>query len=153
MYRRLNRLPRLLLVEDDPGDLALLKFGLEQGGGEYELRVAKNGEEALDFLLKSTDRGKGHCPDLILLDLNLPKISGHDVLRAVKRNAKLRAIPIVVLTSSSARSDITTAYNEGANSYLRKPDSLNELLDLMRTIQHYWLNFTLLPTNPPAINA
>jgi CheY-like chemotaxis protein len=87
-------------------------------------------------------------PDLILLDLNLPRLNGHAVLQRLKQNRELCTIPVVILTSSRLPSDILAAYRHGANSYLPKPTSLDEAFDLVRTLEHYWLDLALLPVSP-----
>jgi CheY-like chemotaxis protein len=134
----------MLLVEDNPADVVLLKYGLEEAEAAYDLQVAKDGEEAAS-ILRDIKASNDIRPDLILLDLNLPKRSGHEVLAIVKADTWLRFIPVVILSSSEAPSDIMSAYGHGANSYLRKPSSLDESLDLIRTVEHYWLNLALLP--------
>lgn len=144
MYRNSGRHVRVLLVEDNPADVVLLKYGLEQAEATYDLQVAKDGDEAAR-ILSSISASNDSRPDLILLDLNLPKRSGHEVLAIVKSDPWLRFIPVVVLTSSAAPSDVLAAYSHGANSYLRKPISLDGALDLIRTVEHYWLNLALLP--------
>ncbi len=146
MYRKFNRPVNLLLVEDNPADVELMQFGFEEAHAEYRLRVAIDGEEALQLLHTIQDSKSTERPDLILLDLRLPKVSGHEVLRHIKGHRELRAIPVIVLTSSRAPVDVWQAYDYGANSYLQKPESLEHMIDLMRSLEHYWLNLALLPT-------
>jgi two-component system, chemotaxis family, response regulator Rcp1 len=143
LQRHQNRPVDLLLVEDNPGDVLLLKIGLEGAKATYRLHVAEDGEQAIQLLA-----GELHRPDLILLDLNLPKRTGHEVLKFIKGHKRFQVTPVVVLTSSSSPLDIATAYQFGANSYLQKPTSIDETLDLIRTIEHYWLDLAMLPTNP-----
>jgi chemotaxis family two-component system response regulator Rcp1 len=143
LYRELHRPIHLLLVEDNPADAKLLEFALQEGQAKYQLSLALDGQQALEYL-----QGEQNRPDLILLDLNLPRLNGHQVLRALKADPRLRAIPVVVLTSSRAPSDILEAYGQGASSYLAKPVSLDETFDLVRTIEHYWLDLALLPALP-----
>ena len=150
MSRDLNRPLRLLLVEDNPADAMLVEIGLENTQAPYKLEVAKDGAEAIELLLQIDRDSVSARPDLILLDLNLPKVTGHDVLLMIKAHPNLQAIPVIVLSSSSAQSDIITAYRHGANSYLRKRASIEETFDLMGTLHHYWRDFALLPADSPA---
>ena len=131
----------LFLVEDNPGDVALLREGLNEFACNYRMQLAVDGEEAVRLLQKTGDAP----PDLILLDLNLPKKSGHQVLAELKSNPKLRRIPILVLTSSRAPKDVIAAYDLGANSYLPKPRSFAETLSLVETLRDYWMRLVLLP--------
>jgi two-component system, chemotaxis family, response regulator Rcp1 len=135
----------LFLVEDNPADAMLVEIGLENTRAAYTLEVAKDGAEAIEFLLQmGKDRGCSR-PDLILLDLNLPRVTGQEVLRMIKGDPNLQAIPVIVLSSSSEQSDVVTAYRCGANSYLQKRASIEETFDLMGTLRHYWLDFAVLP--------
>jgi two-component system, chemotaxis family, response regulator Rcp1 len=141
----MTRAVELLLVEDNPGDAALVKEGLREAHAQYEIHVAPDGEEALRFLRKQGVHQNAQRPDLILLDLNLPRYDGHEVLADIKADPSLRVIPVIILTSSTAPRDIENAYAKGANSYLQKPQTLDQTFDLMKTIEHYWLDFALLP--------
>ena len=143
MYHRLHRAPNVLLVEDNPADAMLMETALSEVN-QCSLHLACDGEEAIQYLLKK-DAGLTGRPDLILLDLNLPRVHGHEVLRIIKSDDDLKTIPVVILTSSRAQSDITGAYRSGANSYLEKPADLEATYDLARTIHHYWLDLSLLP--------
>ncbi len=145
MQRESGRLIEVLVVEDNPGDRVLLELGLQESRASYRLHVAEDGEQAIRMLVKGDLFGMAKRPDLILLDLNLPKRSGHEVLEMIRADEKLQLIPVVVLTSSNAPSDIRAAYERGANSYLRKPSNLEDTLDLMQTVQHYWLDLAMLP--------
>ena len=141
----LKRPLRLFLVEDNPADAMLVEIGLENTRAAYTLEVAKDGAEAIEFLLQMGRDGGCSRPDLILLDLNLPRVTGQDVLRMIKGDPNLQAIPVIVLSSSSEQSDVVTAYRCGANSYLQKRASIEETFDLMGTLRHYWLDFAVLP--------
>ena len=143
MYRELCRPIHLFLVEDNLADAKLLEFALQEGQAKYQLSLALDGQQALEYL-----QAEQNCPDLILLDLNLPRLNGHQVLQALKADPRLRAIPVVVLTSSRDPADILQAYGQGASSYLAKPVSLDETLKLVRTMEHYWLDLALLPALP-----
>jgi CheY-like chemotaxis protein len=144
-YRDLQRPLRLLLVEDNPADVRLLDIALAKGPAKCEIHVATDGEQALQFLFAERRPEAAQRPDLILLDLNLPRLNGQEVLQRIKKDRHLCTIPVVVFTSSQLPSDILTAYKHGANSYLPKPKGLDELLDLVRTLEHYWLDLALLP--------
>lgn len=145
MYRTLGRPVRLLLVEDNPSDVMLLTIGLKEARTAYSLQVAADGEEAVRLLGNISSPAAHVFPDLILLDLNLPRLSGHEVLARIKADPRLCLIPVVVLTSSQNRDDVLAAYRRGASSYLQKPRTLDETLDLMRTVEHYWLDLAILP--------
>lgn len=133
---------RLLLVEDNPADAMLLETALNEVSTRCRLHLALDGEQALRYLLHE---GPANRPDLILLDLNLPRVHGHELLRLIKTNNDLHTIPVVILTSSRAPSDIARAYSSGANSYIQKPPDLDATYDLARTIHHYWLDLVSLP--------
>jgi CheY-like chemotaxis protein len=150
LSRDLSRPLRLLLVEDNPADAMLVEIGLESTEAAYTLEVAKDGAEAIELLLRIGQNGIS-APDLILLDLNLPKVTGQEVLLMIKAQPSLQAIPVIVLSSSSEQSDIMAAYRHGASSYLRKRGSIDETFDLMGTLRHYWVDFALLPANPAVI--
>jgi CheY-like chemotaxis protein len=132
---------RILLVEDNPGDVDLIQEVLAQSEAKREITVAFDGVEALRCLRQ------GPRPDLILLDLNLPKKSGREVLGEIKSTEALQNIPVVVLTSSEAESDITDAYRLHANCYVTKPVDLEEFLMAVRSIERFWLGFVKLPSS------
>jgi two-component system, chemotaxis family, response regulator Rcp1 len=143
---------RILLVEDNPGDVRLTIEALKEGKVNNELILAKDGEEALDCLYQ---RGKfTNClkPDVILLDLNLPKVDGREVLNIVKADVDLRLIPIIILTTSKSEEDIWKAYNLHANCYITKPMDMDEFLRVIRLTEQFWLTIVRLPSkvNPAA---
>jgi chemotaxis family two-component system response regulator Rcp1 len=143
---------RILLVEDNPGDVRLTIEALKEGKVNNELILAKDGEEALDCLYQ---RGKfTNClkPDVILLDLNLPKVDGREVLNIVKADVDLRLIPIIILTTSKSEEDIWKAYNLHANCYITKPIDMDEFLRVIRLTEQFWLTIVRLPSkvNPAA---
>jgi two-component system response regulator len=115
---------QILLVEDNPADVRLIREALRHTEASYSLSVVDDGEKAIDFL---RDRAPGSFPDLVLLDLNLPRKSGAEVLVEIKGDRRLKRIPVVILTSSRSERDVNTAYDSGANSYLRKPADLDHL--------------------------
>lgn len=131
----------ILLVEDNPGDIRLIKEVLKEGKVLNNLILAKDGVEAME-ILENRDIPK---PALILLDLNLPRKNGLEVLAEVKNNPELRKIPVIVLTTSSAEEDIVRSYDLFANAYLTKPVELEEFIRLVRTIEGFWLTVVKYP--------
>ncbi len=131
----------VLLVEDNPGDVYLIKEALAGGPARKQIRVARDGAEATALLEQRSSRP----PDLVLLDLNLPKRSGHDVLAEIRRHSRWGRTPVVVFTSSSAAADIRQAYERGANCYVAKPQGFEELAGVIRCIETFWLTVAVLP--------
>jgi chemotaxis family two-component system response regulator Rcp1 len=134
----------LLIVEDSPSDLALTKHALEESGMPLTLVAARDGEEAMAVLRE------GRPPDLILLDLNLPRKSGLEVLTELAGDAELRRIPVVVPSSSAAQKDVTEAYDRNANAYLVKSLDLDEFVGAVQTLRRFWFKVVRLPTQPPS---
>jgi len=142
----------ILLVEDDPNDVLLLQRAFQRSGIVNPLQVARHGDEAVDYLSGSAsygDRQQYPVPVFMLLDLKLPRRSGLEVLQWVKERPGLKRIPIVVLTSSKNDADINRAYELGANSYLVKPVSFEDLLNLVKSLQLYWLMLNESPALEP----
>lgn len=137
----------ILLVEDNPGDVRLTQEALKENKIRNNLHVAKDGVEAMEFLRRIRDYGESPRPDLILLDLNLPKKDGREVLAEIKSDEKLRSIPVVILTTSDAEDDIAKAYQMYANCYVRKPIDLNRFIEVVRVIENFWLSIVELPPN------
>lgn len=135
----------VLIVEDNPGDVELAKEALRDTSFPVNLHVARDGEEAMHFLRHEVDESGVPLADLVLLDLNMPKKNGHEVLEEMKKDADLRLIPVIVFTSSSAREDIERAYDRYANCYITKPGDLDELVKVVRAIESFWLNVVRLP--------
>lgn len=137
---------RILLVEDNPGDADLIRDALEETTRmQVDVQTVVDGEDALDYLLR---RGHYHDvdrPDLVVLDLNLPKMNGRDVLAAVKQHEHLRAIPIVILTTSDAERDVCQSYELGANCYVTKPVELRAFQNRVQSIENFWLTVAKLP--------
>jgi CheY-like chemotaxis protein len=132
----------ILLVEDDPNDVLLLERAFRRAGVAYPLSIVNDGDQALDFLQgsgKYQDRLKFPLPDLVLLDLKLPRRSGHEVLRWLRGQPGLRRLPVIVLTSSKESRDVSEAYDEGANSYLVKPPTVELLIHMVAQLERYWL--------------
>lgn len=140
-----NRPLRVLIVEDNPGDVRLIKEAFRETNDAVETAMAKDGVEALDYLFKRAGFENVWQPDLMMLDLNLPKKSGHEVLAALKSDRHLRHIPVIVFSSSAAPKDVTGAYGLGANCYVTKPADLDELFGVIALIDKFWLRAVRLP--------
>lgn len=141
-----HRALELLIIEDNPGDVRLLEEAFQELRANVRIRVARDGAEGLDMVLSAERSGKTFHPDLILLDLNLPKISGHDVLAHIKNTPQVCRIPVIVLTSSRAESDVRRAYELHANAYLKKPSTLDGLMNAAQDIKSFWLETATLPS-------
>ena len=135
----------VLLVEDDPGDVVLVREAFEYNKLHNALHVAADGVEALDFLHRRNDHAGAPRPDLILLDLNLPRKDGRQVLAEIKSDESLRRIPVAVLTTSQAEQDILASYDLHANCYITKPVDLNEFVRVVQGIENFWLSIVKLP--------
>jgi two-component system, chemotaxis family, response regulator Rcp1 len=135
----------ILLVEDNPGDVRLTREALQEGKVRNNLYVAPDGVEALRFLRREGEHHGAVRPDLILLDLNLPRKDGREVLEEIKRDASLRSIPVVVLTTSQAEQDICRAYALHANCYVTKPVDLDQFITVVQTIENFWFTIVKLP--------
>jgi len=132
---------QILLVEDSPGDVRLTEEILRDAKIANDLHVVNDGEQAMDFL-RSTDAPR---PDVMLLDLNLPRKDGREVLAELKDDPKLRRIPVIVLTTSSADQDVLRSYDLNANCYITKPINLDEFISVVRSIENFWLSIVRLP--------
>jgi two-component system, chemotaxis family, response regulator Rcp1 len=139
------KLVEVLIIEDNPGDVRLLEEAFHEMQADVHINVARDGAEALQMVLQSTPSGTRRNPDLILLDLNLPKVNGHDVLARLKSDPATVRIPVIVLTSSKAEADIRRAYDSHANAYLKKPSTLEGLLSATKDITNFWLRTVTLP--------
>lgn len=140
----------ILLVEDDPGDQELTRRALLEGNVPHELRVVEDGEEALDYLLRRgvySDVRRNPLPDLILLDLNLPRLTGRQVLERIRTESQLARIPVIVVTTSQQEKDMLQSYDNGACSYIVKPSGIDEFIRVVRTIEEYWLDIVSLPNS------
>ncbi|MCH7471817.1 response regulator, partial [bacterium] len=138
----------ILMVDDDPDDCQLVTEALQEAGLANELRFAEDGEELMDYLHhrgKFADPASSPTPDLILLDLNMPKMDGREALKEIKSNRKLKLIPIVVFTTSQSEQDILRSYDLGVNSYIVKPSAFSELVDVVKILESYWFNTVQLP--------
>ncbi|NUN00072.1 MAG: response regulator [Bryobacteraceae bacterium] len=135
----------ILLVEDNPADVRLTREAFKEGRCLVNLAVARDGVEALDVLHRRGRHYDAAPPDLILLDLNLPKIDGREVLREIKSDPALRKIPLVVLTTSTADQDVGDAYGLAANCYIQKPVDLDQFIRVVQSIENFWVRIVTLP--------
>jgi two-component system response regulator len=138
----------ILLVEDNAADVKITQRAWRESGAAVDLRVVRDGEEALDYLLRRGPHAADpdwRPPDLILLDLNLPRLTGREVLEKVRATPALRAVPVVVLTTSHRPEDVRALYAAGANTYIEKPQDFRRFVQVLQTIQAYWLEAALLP--------
>ena len=136
---------QILMVEDNPDDIELTVEALKDARVENFLSVVKDGEEALSYLRCQGKYPRAVRPDLILLDLNMPKKNGRDVLREIKNDPHLKRIPVVILTTSQAEDDILHTYDLHANCYITKPVDFNQFLKVVRSIEDFWLTVVKLP--------
>jgi CheY-like chemotaxis protein len=136
----------VLLVEDNPGDVRLTREALREGKVHNNLNVAQDGVEALAYLRREGRYADAVRPDLVLLDLNLPRMTGREVLEEMKGDPALRHIPVVVLTSSQAEQDIVKAYDLHANCYISKPVDLDQFIHVVRSIEDFWFTIVKLPS-------
>ncbi len=135
----------ILLVEDNPGDVELVREALSEGKMRNEMHVAADGVQALKFLRRQGEYADAPCPDLVLLDLNLPKKSGREVLQEIKSDPNLKFIPVVILTSSKAEEDILKSYRLYANCYITKPVDFEQFMKVVKSIEDFWLTVVKLP--------
>jgi len=139
----------ILLVEDNAADVRLTEEALREGKVRNNLHVARDGMEALEFLKRQGKFAKATRPDLILLDLNLPRRDGREVLAEIKNDPDLKMIPVVVLTTSSAEADILKSYKLHANCYITKPVDLEQFVSVVKSIDDFWLTVVRLPSELP----
>ena len=135
----------ILLVEDSPGDARLAREGLSECKIRNKLHIVDDGVKAMAFLRRQGEYAKSPRPDLILLDLNLPRKDGREVLREIKEDESLKLIPVVILTTSKAEEDIIKSYSLHANCYVTKPLGLQQFLDVVRSIEDFWFSIVRLP--------
>jgi CheY-like chemotaxis protein len=138
----------ILLVEDDPADQELTRRALEQGRLLNRLEIVDDGMDALEYLRhqgRFADEASSPRPDLVLLDLNLPRLDGREVLKAMRADPDLRRIPVVALTTSRAEEDVLATYELGVNSYISKPLDMDEFVKLLSSLQEYWFEVVMLP--------
>jgi len=137
----------ILLAEDNEGDIVLTLEALEEGRIINKVDVVRDGKEAIDYLNKTGRYKDAVTPDFVLLDINLPKKSGQEVLRYIKTNDVLKHIPVIILTTSSSEKDITQSYNNYANCYITKPVDMNEFINAIIKVEDFWINIVKLPNS------
>jgi CheY-like chemotaxis protein len=140
--------PAILLVEDNPADVKITQRALKEIGLPVELIVMRDGQEAFEYLLRQGPHAASPAwrfPELVLLDLNLPGMSGRELLERLRATPALRTVPVVVLTTSRRADDVAQMYAAGANTYIEKPPEFERFVEVLRTIQDYWLGAALLP--------
>lgn len=135
----------ILLVEDNEGDVVLTLEALKEAKLKNKISVVRDGEQALAFLYKEGIYAHEDTPQLVLLDINLPKIDGKEVLGRIKSDPDLKKIPVVILTTSSSEKDILEAYNNYANCYITKPVDLDKFIDVIHTVEDFWISIVQLP--------
>lgn len=140
-----TRPAEILLVEDNPSDIYLTEVALDEARLESRLHVVEDGEAALAFLRRQADYERVPRPEIVLLDLNLPGMDGRQVLAEIKSDQSLRAIPVIVLTTSTAPSDVARCYDLHANCFISKPVDFDQFENVVRTIESFWLRFVTLP--------
>lgn len=140
------RTVHVLLVEDNEGDIFLVSEAFEESPLNYKITVARDGNEAIELMGKMSGENDSAYPDFILLDINLPKKSGHEVLVELKGSNEFKRIPIIIFTTSSSETDILNAYKNHANSYITKPDSANKLFEVLKNVENFWIKTSTLST-------
>ena len=135
----------ILLVDDNEGDILLTREALEEARIINKISIASDGMEAVNFLRKTPPFADADMPDLILLDINLPKMDGTEVLSIIKSDPDLKRIPVIMLTTSSSEKDILASYDNYANCYITKPVDLDRFMDNVRTIEDFWISIVKLP--------
>ncbi len=136
----------ILLIEDNPGDIRLVREALSECGMNHRLEVAVDGVAALEYLRRERSSLRGSLPDLILLDLNLPKKDGREVLMEIKEDMQMRCVPVVIFSSSRAEADIVSSYHHHANCYICKPLDLDDFIEVVGQIGRFWIDTVILPT-------
>jgi two-component system, chemotaxis family, response regulator Rcp1 len=145
MEQKTGRTADILLVEDNPGDVMLIEEALADSKIRNILHVVSDGEQAMEFVRKQGNHAGAPRPDLILLDLNLPKKNGKEVLREVKSDPDLKSIPVIVLTSSKSEEDVVKSYELHANAYICKPFDFHQFVKVMQTLEDFWFVIVKLP--------
>jgi two-component system, chemotaxis family, response regulator Rcp1 len=145
MATRISKPIEILLVEDSPGDVRLVQEALREAKVRNTMTVVEDGVEAIDYLYKRGRYTRASRPGLILLDLNLPRKNGFEVLQEIKGNDELKHIPVVILTTSQAEQDIVKSYDLYANAYISKPVALEQFLGVVKAIEGFWLEIVKLP--------
>lgn len=145
LFNEVKQPIRILLIEDNEGDILLTTDALREGKIDNDVSIAKDGWEAVQMLDQKGKYSNEPTPDLVLLDVNLPKMNGHEVLHHIKNSDKLKHIPVIMLTTSSAESDVFRSYQNHANCYITKPVDLNNFLEVIESIESFWISIVQLP--------
>jgi len=146
MSPRVSNPIEILLVEDNPGDVRLIKEVFKDAKIYNAMQVTYDGEAAMEILRREGEYSDAPSPDLILLDLNLPKKDGREVLREIKGDESLKCIPVVILTTSNAEEDLIETYKMNANCYITKPVDLDQFINVVESIENFWLSIVKLPS-------
>ncbi|MDP6113225.1 MAG: response regulator [Planctomycetota bacterium] len=141
----MSRKIRVLMADDSPSDVDLTMLAFEEAGIDIDIDVVSNGEQAMDFLRQRGKYAEAQRPDFILLDLNMPRLTGQEVLQRINKDDDLGMIPVVVLSTSETGEDIGLAYSNGANAYITKPVDYQEFIDVVKTINEFWFRIAKLP--------
>lgn len=141
------KLRKILLVEDNEGDILLTREALDHSEKIRQIDVVKNGSEAIQFLQHALQMNHKSIPDIIFLDINLPKMNGQEVLQFIKSNNQLKHIPVIMLTTSSSQKDIISSYQNGANSYITKPIDVTSYMDTIAKVEEYWFEISKIPAH------
>jgi two-component system response regulator len=144
-----GRLAEVLLVEDNPNDVELTRIGFRRAKFSVNLHHVANGEECMRFLFKEGEYADKPSPDLILLDLNMPRMNGHEVLEEINRHEELKHLPVVILTSSQAETDILASYKLRCNAYMVKPVDFEQFTKVIDSLSDYWFTLVVLPSHIP----
>jgi len=136
----------ILIVEDNEGDILLIKEAFEEAKLVNDISIVRDGEKAIHFLEKKGEYGDVKLPDLIILDVNLPRKNGHEVLEFIKTNDHLMLIPVIMLTTSSSENDIIKSYKNHANCYITKPVEVDDFMEAVLDIEEFWISLVKLPT-------
>lgn len=139
---------RILVIEDNPGDVRLIREAFREAAVSVDLQVAEDGEQGLALLRRQAQFSEALRPQLILLDLNLPKLSGRQVLAQIKADDQLRSIPVIILSSSRSREDVLSSYNGHANCYISKPIMFDDFVKVAHGISNFWMSIVSLPERP-----
>lgn len=144
-HQQLDEPVTILLVEDNPGDIRLIEEAFEMTDTDTRLHSTTNGESAVDLLTQKATAESESLPDLVLVDLNLPRRDGCDVLEAIRDDSQLRPLPVIMLTSSQAREDVRRCYEAHANAYLSKPTNPDEFISVAQAVDQFWFEYAQLP--------
>lgn len=144
---------KILMVEDNEGDVELMKIAFSKSEHcQYDITIAHDGQEGVDYLKSIGDPSSDNWPDMILLDINMPRMNGIEFLNVIKENDALKSIPIIMLTSSESPSDVMEAYNKHVNSYLIKGNSMDQFIKIAASVEEFWFNHAKLPKQAGSVS-